>query len=137
MGELFQEEQIYRIDHYVAKESLFNIVEVHRKSPKYKGSWNNKNIQKVEINLFEKGVVGSRGSFYDGVGALRDVGQNHMLQILALVAMDIPEKLDANSIQNARKNVLENLVRSKPVDKLGMKRGQYEGYLYEMGARPN
>lgn len=136
LGKLFHESQIYRIDHYVAKESLFKIINTHRRTPEIEKNWNKEHIEKVEINLFEKAIVGSRGAFYDGVGAFRDVGQNHMLQMLALVCMDIPLKFEASEIQNARANVLESLVLPGEEDLSKMKRGQYEGYLSELGVQP-
>ncbi len=133
LGKLFTEEQIYRIDHYVAKESLFKIIDVHRRDPNILKLWNSKHIEKVEIDLFEKNTVGSRGNSYDGVGAFRDVGQNHMLQMLALVAMDIPEPFNTELIRKARAEVLENLIPATEKDLKEMKRGQYEGYLEELG----
>jgi glucose-6-phosphate 1-dehydrogenase len=133
LGELFHESQIYRIDHYVAKESLFKIIDVHRRDPNVLKIWDKEHIEKVEIDLFEKSTVGSRGASYDGVGAFRDVGQNHMLQVLALVAMDIPEDFKPELIQQARAKVLESLVPATKEDLESMKRGQYEGYLGEPG----
>ncbi len=141
LGKLFKEEQIFRIDHYVAKQALLDLLHIHRRDEKFKEKWNNKFIEKVEINLFEKAIVGSRGAFYDEVGAFRDVGQNHILQMLSLVAMDITEnskiKNSAENIQNARAEVLENLLPIGEKELATMRRGQYNGYLSETGIRPN
>lgn len=137
LGKLFQEEQIFRIDHYVAKKALLDLINIHRQDEKFKEKWNNKFIEKVEINLFEKALVGSRGAFYDEVGAFRDVGQNHILQMLSLVAMKIPEKPTAQNIQKARAEVLENLSPIGQKELSEMRRGQYAGYLSETGVAPD
>ena len=100
-GKLFKEEQIFRIDHYLAKESLLDIITVHRTESLSKHRWNTEHIDRIDINLFETANVGTRGAFYDGVGALRDVGQNHMLQMLALLTMRIPENMDPIDIQQS------------------------------------
>ena len=133
LGNLFREEQIYRIDHYVAKESILNIIDIKRRASSVSSKWNEDNIEKVEINLFEKNTVGLRGVFYDEVGAFRDVGQNHMLQILALLAMEVPKSLDPKLIQKARAKVLESLRKATEIDFKNMLRGQYEGYTEEPG----
>ncbi len=137
LGELFLEEQIYRIDHYLAKESLVNILNIHRVNDLNKHRWNKEYIKKVEIELFETAEVGSRGASYDGVGALRDVGQNHMLQMVALVAMDIPKILNPESIQNERAAVLEEILPVSAEDFGKIQRGQYEGYTSESGVVAN
>jgi glucose-6-phosphate 1-dehydrogenase len=141
LGKLFQEEQIFRIDHYVAKKALLDLINIHKQDKKFKEKWNNKFIEKVEINLFEKALVGSRGTFYDEVGAFRDVGQNHILQMLSLVAMNIPEnpkiKNSAENIQSARAEVLENLLPFGEKELSEMRRGQYVGYLSETGVASN
>lgn len=137
LGLLFKEEQIFRIDHYVAKKSLSDLMNKHRKDNSFKSKWNNKFITKVEINLFEKGIVGNRGAFYDDVGTFRDVGQNHMLQILSLVAMKLPDNFDARNIQKARSDVLKKLIIPNKDEILKMHRGQYDGYLGENGVKEN
>lgn len=132
-GELFEEEQIYRIDHYLAKDTLAGLLAKRTTDEKLKHVWSSEYIEKVEINLFEKAVVGSRGSFYDGVGALRDVGQNHMLQMLALVAMDEPATNSAQEIQQLRAKVLEKIRPYDPIKNTHTIKAQYEGYLSEPG----
>lgn len=86
--ELFKEEQIYPIDHYLAKEMLQNILIFRFSNNLFEESWDNGSIEKIYIRLWEKIGVENRGEFYDGVGALRDVGQNHLLQMLALATMN-------------------------------------------------
>ena len=127
LGELFHEDQIFRIDHYLAKEALQNILVFRFANSLFEPLWNNRYIDRVHIKLFEKLDVEGRGAFYDGVGALRDVGQNHVLQMLALIAMEQPETLDAQHIRQERAKILKNLHCEEIV------RGQYAGYREEKG----
>ncbi len=130
LGKLFKEEQIFRIDHYLAKEALQDILMFRFSNMLFEPLWNNKYIEKVEIMLYEKKDIGTRGAFYDGIGALRDVGQNHLLQMLAFVAMEDPIELEASRIRTERGRVLKSL-RPITADIVGslVTRGQYEGYL--------
>ncbi|MFA7216697.1 MAG: glucose-6-phosphate dehydrogenase [Candidatus Paceibacterota bacterium] len=132
LEKLFKEEQIYRIDHYLAKESLHKIIDLYRRDETLSSKWTKEYIKEVNIKVYEKSKVGNRGNFYDGVGALRDVGQNHILQMLALVAMDIPKDNNPKNIQKSRADILRKL---KPLDfkKDKIEEGQYEGYLSEPG----
>lgn len=127
LGELFKENQIFRIDHYLAKEALQNILVFRFANSLFEPLWNNKYVDKVHIKLLEKIDVEGRGAFYDGVGALRDVGQNHVLQMLALIAMEEPETLDAEHIRKERAKILKYLSCEDIV------RGQYSGYREEKG----
>ncbi len=127
LGELFSEDQIFRIDHYLAKEALQNVLVFRFANSLFEPLWNNKYIDRVHIKLLEKIDIEGRGAFYDGVGALRDVGQNHILQMLAIVAMDEPEVLDAEHIRPERAKILKNL---QAVDAI---RAQYSGYREEKG----
>lgn len=138
LGALFPEEQIFRIDHYLAKEAVQNILSFRFANTLLSSPWNSKHIKEVRITMFEKIDVGTRGSFYDGVGALRDVGQNHLLQILALIAMDEPEKFDALHIRESRVALLEKL-RLMDTDTVGESavRAQYEGYRGTAGVAEN
>jgi glucose-6-phosphate 1-dehydrogenase len=133
LGELFDESQIFRIDHYLAKEALQNILTFRFIDGSLEPLWNNQNIEKVRIIFHEENIVGKRGAFYDELGALRDVGQNHMLQMLALVAMENPGTLSGSAMHKARAAVL-GITSLLPGERIV--RGQYEGYLQETGVSP-
>ncbi|MFA6536249.1 MAG: glucose-6-phosphate dehydrogenase [Candidatus Paceibacterota bacterium] len=137
LGKLFKEEQIFRIDHYLAKETIQNILSFRFSNSLFEPIWNAKQIESIEIKFHEKNLVSERGKFYDGVGALRDVGQNHMLQMLAVVAMENPKKLDANLIRQARAKLLKAVVSGGKRTKDYAIKGQYEGYLQENGVGPD
>lgn len=109
LGKLFKEEQIYRIDHYLAKDMLQNILSFRFSNNLLEESWNNKFIDKIEIRLLEKIGVEKRGAFYDGLGALRDVGQNHLLQMLALILMDFPGSFAVEKVRTKRYEILKTL----------------------------
>lgn len=137
LGQLFKEEQIFRIDHYLAKEALQDILMFRFSNMLFEPLWNNAYIEKVEIILHEKQTVGNRGAFYDETGALRDVGQNHLLQMLTFVATEDPAEFDAGRIRAARGNVLRDL-RTTTKDTISslVVRGQYDGYLSESAVAP-
>lgn len=134
LGTLFKEEQIFRIDHYLAKEALQNILVFRFSNAIFEPLWNKKYIEKVEIKMLEDKGLAGRGFFYDRVGALRDVGQNHLLQMLALVAMEKPKEFSARHIRQERAKALEKLELIKDVKKQAV-RGQFEGFLSEKGVR--
>lgn len=138
LGKLFKETQIYRIDHYLAKEMLQNILNFRFANNLFEFGWGNKTIENIDIRLHEKIGVEKRGAFYDGVGALRDVGQNHLLQMLALATMDNPASFDAESIRSKRAEILEALeILSKEEIKTATFRAQYEGYKEIAGVAPD
>lgn len=132
LGELFDESQIFRIDHYLAKETIQNILTFRFSNNVFESLWNGKYIERVKITVHEKNTLETRGVFYDGIGALRDVGQNHMLQMLALVAMEDPRGMNAERIRELRAEVLEKTIL---INKESIVRGQYNGYLNEQGVR--
>ena len=137
LSSLFQEDQIYRIDHYLAKEMLQNILTFRFSNNLFELAWGNELIESVHIKLLEKIGVESRGPFYDHVGALRDVGQNHLLQMLALVTMDAPRNFDAESIQKKRAEILQSLKIISPKEiKTATFRAQHEGYSKIQGVAP-
>ncbi|MEA5076561.1 MAG: glucose-6-phosphate dehydrogenase [Coriobacteriia bacterium] len=109
LASLFREEQIYRIDHYLAKEMLQGILDFRFHNDLLESTWDRDGIERIDISLLETIGVEKRGRFYDGVGALRDVGQNHLLQMLALVTMDQPRSLGADDIRAARAALLNTL----------------------------
>lgn len=134
LGKLFKEEQIYRVDHYLGKETVRNILAFRFSNSFLSPSWNNTHIEKIEVKMAEKLQVEKRGEFYDAVGALRDVGQNHVLQLLALFTMETPESFDADRVRVKRAESLKQLKNLSYDDVLAHTvRGQYEGYRNEEG----
>ena len=138
LSSLFAEEQIFRIDHYLAKEAVQNILSFRFANTLMRSSWNAANIQNVSIKMHESIDIQNRGNFYDGIGALRDVGQNHLLQLLALVAMDEPTTFTAEDIRTQRAKILEKLIPlTKHTVATQVLRAQYEGYTEEEGVGEN
>jgi len=132
LGKLFKEEQIFRIDHYLAKEAMQNILAFRFSNSLFEPIWNREHIDKVHIKLFEANGVGDRGDSYDPLGALKDVGQNHMLAMLAAVAMDRPRSFDAADIRKARASIIGRLEAASGHKAAGCTaRGQYIGYTSE------
>lgn len=144
----FAEEQIYRIDHYLGKETVQNIMVTRFYNGFFEPIWNRKYIDRVEITAAEKIGVSGRGGYYDTSGALRDMIQNHLLQVLAVVAMEPPAIFDSESIRNETVKVLQALrpIKGKDVAEQVI-RGQYiatqvgqelhPGYRQEQGVAPN
>lgn len=128
----FKEEQIFRIDHYLAKEVLQNILTFRFSNTMFEPLWNKKHIKSVHIHFFESGDVSKRGTFYDSIGALRDVGQNHMLQMLALIAMEKPKNFICADIRKERAKALSKL----KINGSEFLRGRYVGYTSEDGVSP-
>src|SRR3989338_3116881 len=134
LGTLFKEEQIFRIDHYLAKEVLQNIMAFRFSNSMFEPLWNRHFIDKVHIKLFEKSGMDGRGAFYEPIGALKDVGQNHMLMMLAIVAMEAPDSFKAKDIRCERAKILEKLKLMPGRSIRGLVvRGQYMGYMQESG----
>lgn len=125
----YSEDQIYRIDHYLAKEMAQNIVAFRSGNALFRHVWNNLAIEKIEIVAIEKIGIEGRAQFYEQTGALRDVLQGHLLQLLALTIMDIPSELDWSQLPSLRLAALEGL---KPADQTQTLRAQYEGYQEEV-----
>lgn len=117
----FAEQQIYRIDHYLGKEMVQNLMVLRFANTLFEPLWNNKYIDHVQITFAETVGVEGRGSYYEKAGALRDMVQNHMLQLLTLIAMEPPVDLDTESIRDEKVKVLRSL-RVNPKDVV---RGQY------------
>lgn len=129
LGKLFRESQIYRIDHYLGKEMLQNILSFRFSNNLFEEHWTSKSIEKIQVRVLEKLGVNERAGFYDNIGALRDVGQNHLLQMLALVTLDHPINYDAESIRKKRAEILSALRRPTQSDSIHHTfRAQYEGY---------
>lgn len=129
LSQLYREDQIFRIDHYLAKEAVQNILSFRFANTLLKAPWDKDSVESVHVTMSENIDVGSRTGFYEGVGALRDVGQNHLLQLVALVAMSEPATFTADDIRTERAKVLQALPLITP-DKLktAALRAQYEGY---------
>ncbi len=129
LATLYREEQIYRIDHYLAKEMLQNILTFRFSNNLFENSWSNRFIERIDIRVHESVGVEERGIFYESVGALRDVGQNHLLQMLALVTMDRPASFDHGAIRKKRAEILEELKTLTPAEiPEATFRAQYTGY---------
>ncbi|MGB9609129.1 MAG: NAD(P)-binding domain-containing protein, partial [Minisyncoccia bacterium] len=138
LGQLFFENQIYRIDHYLAKETVQNILTFRFSNSIFEPLWNKNNIEKIYIKFYEKSGILGRGEFYDGVGALRDIGQNHILQLLALFTMEKPNNFSPEVIRQKRAEILKKLkiFKLNEVKKFTI-RGQYANYLNEPGVKSN
>jgi glucose-6-phosphate 1-dehydrogenase len=127
----YNESQIYRIDHYLTKEIVSNIALIRFTNLFFQPLWNNQYIEQVHIVLHEKLTIAGRGLYYDQFGALCDVVQNHMLQLLALVAMDSPTQLTNTAIAQERTKILQKINFEDGF------LGQYKGYLHEEQVKPD
>jgi glucose-6-phosphate 1-dehydrogenase len=144
VGRHFKEAQIFRIDHYLGKETVQNLMVLRFGNTIFEPLWRAPNIRSVQITVAETVGVGSRAGFYDGTGALRDMVQNHLLQLLCIVAMEPPVSLDPDAVRDEKLKVLKSLRRIGPVELArDVVRGQYSagtvggeaapGYLSEQG----
>ena len=125
---IMDEHQIYRIDHYLGKETVQNILVLRFANGMFEPIWNRHYIDHVQITVEEKLGIGSRGSFYDATGALRDMVPNHLFQLLSLVAMEPPAKFDAHTVRSEKAEVLTAIQTPSEADALkNSVRGQYTG----------
>jgi glucose-6-phosphate 1-dehydrogenase len=131
--EVFAEEQIFRIDHFLGKEAVQNILALRFANGLFEPVWNRDHIDHVQIDVPETLSIGSRAGFYEGTGALRDMVVTHLFQVLGFVAMEPPVALDAASLLEEKVKVFR---ATKPLDPTRVVRGQYEGYLDEEGVAP-
>ncbi len=131
---VFSESQVFRIDHFLGKESVDNILAFRFANGLFEPIWNRQHIRYVEIDVPETLSITDRGAFYDATGAYRDMIVTHLFQVLAFVAMEPPVSLSAKHLRDEKAKVYEAL---KPIDVSHVVRGQYQGYLSEPGVAPN
>ncbi|QDH72432.1 glucose-6-phosphate dehydrogenase [Brevundimonas sp. M20] len=126
VGQAFREDQVFRIDHYLGKETVQNLIALRFGNTVFEPLWNNLSIDHVQITIGETVGVGDRWPYYDEYGALRDMLQNHMLQLLCLVAMEPPSDLDPDSVRNEKVKVLRSLrpITHEEAERVTV-RGQY------------
>ncbi|MGQ0548884.1 MAG: glucose-6-phosphate dehydrogenase [Armatimonadota bacterium] len=140
----FDESQVYRIDHYLGKETVQNLLVFRFANPIFETLWNRDRVEHVQITVAEEIGIEGRAGYYDHAGALRDVVQNHVTQLLTLVAMEIPGSFDADPIRNEKVKVLQAVA---PIAPNGLTFGQYSagridgseasGYRQEPGVAPD
>lgn len=133
LSSVLDEDQIYRIDHYLGKEMIQNLMMVRFGNRIFEDSWNNTSIKSIRIVVKEKEGILGRGSYYDRAGALKDMVQSHLLQMLSLVAMDVPLSYHSEDVKNEKSTVLDNL----SFDPSACHFGQYDGYLDEKNVKKN
>jgi glucose-6-phosphate 1-dehydrogenase len=112
----FDEEQVYRIDHYLGKESVQNLLVFRFSNPIFESLWNRDRIDSVQIGVYEELGVGTRAGYYDRSGALRDIVQNHLTQLLTLIAMEAPPVISAESVRREKIKVLQSILPILPSD---------------------
>ena len=137
VSDVFSEDRVYRIDHYLGKETVQNLLVFRFANAIFESLWSRDHIDNIQITVAESVSVADRAGYYDQSGVIRDMVQNHLLQLMALVAMDPPAALDAESLRNKKIEVLK-AVRRWTSEDIGRSAvlGQYQGYLAEDGVSP-
>jgi glucose-6-phosphate 1-dehydrogenase len=135
---VFREEQVYRIDHYLGKETVQNVLVLRFANTIFEPVWNRNYVDHVQITVAEEVLVGRRGAYYDTSGVLRDMFQNHLLQLLMITAMEAPVRYKADAIRDEKVKVLQAIhpLSDEEVSQHTV-RGQYRGYLGEPGVGTN
>jgi glucose-6-phosphate 1-dehydrogenase len=128
---LFKEKEIFRIDHYLGKESVQNLFALRFANRIFEPLWSKEHIDNIQITAAESIGIGTRAGYYDKIGALRDMVQNHLLQILSLTAMEPPKNFSTDAIKNQKVNVLKSVKLSNKDLKENVVLGQYIGYKEE------
>ena len=131
---VFNESQVYRIDHYLGKETAQNILFMRFANTIFEPIWNRSHISNVQVTVAETVDVGTRAGYYDSSGVMRDMVQNHLLQLLSLIAMEPPSAFDADALRNEKVKVLQAARAVKLEDTV---RGQYDGYRRAEGVAPD
>jgi glucose-6-phosphate 1-dehydrogenase len=131
---VFSEAQVFRIDHFLGKESVDNILAFRFANGLFEPVWNREHLRYVQIDVPETLSVDDRGAFYDATGAYRDMVVTHLFQVLGFVAMEPPTSLDAKPLRDEKGKVFDAL---RPIDVKHVVRGQYDGYLSTPGVAPN
>lgn len=134
VSRVFNERHIYRIDHYLGKEPVQNLLYFRFANGFLDPLWNRNHVRSLEITMAENFGVTDRGAFYDEVGAVRDVVQNHLLQVLAILTMEPPVRFDVEAIRDEKAKVLSAI---RPIRAENVVRGQYVGYHDVAGVAPN
>jgi glucose-6-phosphate 1-dehydrogenase len=136
LQEAFDEKQIYRIDHYLAKETVQNILTFRFQNPLFKSSWNNQHISHIMLTAAESIGIENRVDFYEQTGALRDLFQSHMLQLIALLTMEEPADMSAEAIHESKLAVMKK-IKSPDSENMAKEtvRGQYDTYRQEVGSQ--
>lgn len=138
LGKIFEERQIYRVDHYLGKETMQNMIAFRFANSIFEPIWNKEHIDHVQITWAEEEGVRTHGRTFDGLGMLRDVGQNHLLQMLATVAMEQPKDFSKESVRDARANAIKAIRCPKESEvKELVVRGQYNDYRSEKNVDPD
>lgn len=132
LHEVFREDQVYRIDHYLGKETVQNMFVLRFANSIFEPIWNRNYVDHVQITVAEEVTVGSRAGYYDTSGVLRDMFQNHLLQLLMITAMEAPARFNSEFVRNEKVKVLQAVRPIGPSEICSQTvRGQYEGYLDE------